>query len=202
MKGLILKDLMNLKKQAYIYLALVLFYAVFALVYKNSSFFGGMLCILSAMTPITAMAYDERANWDKYALTMPVSRRDIVLSRYLLGLLCATAAFVLLVLFQTLIPYKEEGMWNVSLIFYAISIVYISLLLPILFWLGVEKGRLLMMLFLLIPILIGFLAPNIDLSALDAQNLLQIVYAFPIFVAVLFLLSLFLSLRIYQRKEL
>lgn len=202
MKGLLLKDLMNLKKQAVIYLAFILFYGLVSFSNNNVSFIGGMICMVSAMMPLTALSFDERANWDKYALTMPVSRRDIVLGKYVLGLLCATGGLAILLLFQLVLPDKAEEDWMVIFTLYAASIFYLALLLPVLFKLGVEKGRIVMMPFFAIPFLVILLISKFDLPVPDTQTLKILLYAFPAFVVVTYILSLFLSLRIYRKKEL
>ena len=95
MIGLILKDIYNLKKQSKIYLILLVFYFFMGMANRSISMFGTMLSVLAAMLPVTAMAYDEKNNWERYALTMPLSRKDMVLSRYILGLLFAFIAFII-----------------------------------------------------------------------------------------------------------
>ena len=80
MKGLLLKDLVNLGKQARSLLLILVFYFVFALFGEDRTIFGGIISILMFMMVITSLAYDERAKWDRYALTMPVSRSLMVLS--------------------------------------------------------------------------------------------------------------------------
>ena len=87
MKGLLMKDLLNLKRQGGIILLVLAMYGLFAFSSGMSEVLGSMICVFGAMLPVTALAYDERAKWDKYALTMPVTRRQMVLSKYLLGLL-------------------------------------------------------------------------------------------------------------------
>lgn len=102
MKGLILKDLLNLKAQYKVFVVMILFFVVFALMGDSHDTLGVILTMITIMLPITALAYDERSQWDKYALTMPVSRRDLVLSKYLLGLLLAGASLIVNIAFQIL----------------------------------------------------------------------------------------------------
>ena len=81
MKGLILKDLLVLRQQSRVYLFMVLMFAAFAFLNKDPSFAGGMAAIVAVMLPITALSYDERSGWDRMALSMPVGRRELVLSK-------------------------------------------------------------------------------------------------------------------------
>ena len=41
--------------------------------------------VYGAMIPYTAMAYDQRGRWDRFARMLPYSDRTVVLSRYALG---------------------------------------------------------------------------------------------------------------------
>ena len=44
-------------------------------------------CILCAMMVVTTFSFDENAKWEKYAMIMPISRKDLVLSKFVI-LLC------------------------------------------------------------------------------------------------------------------
>lgn len=152
MKGLIIKDLINLKALGKTFLVLVAFYLVLAMTTGNYSMLGSITAVLCGMLPITALSYDEKARWDKYALTMPVSRRDMVISKYLLGLMISGAAFII---FLALNLFTSSGSIRESLLtsamLFAVGITFMALVLPILFKYGAEKGRLMMMLVLFVP---------------------------------------------------
>ncbi|WP_340008936.1 ABC-2 transporter permease [Paenibacillus sp. FSL K6-0276] len=203
MKGLLLKDLLNLKKQGKMYLILVGFYLVFSIAMNNTSFFGGMVCILSAMLPVTALSYDERAKWDKFALTMPVSRRDMVTSKYVLGLSFSLLGVIIFFLCNLLTKVELSLNLTTSLVFLGLGILVLSLTLPILFKFGVEKGRILMMLIFFVPAGIIMLLPNLGLSfTRPSENLLKMLtYAAPVALIAIALISIMVSIRIYQRKE-
>lgn len=86
MRGLIMKDMLTIAKQAKAFLILILFFAVIP------SFSGSSFAMLyAAMMPISALAYDENCKWDQLAAMMPYSVRDIVLSKYLFGYICLLA---------------------------------------------------------------------------------------------------------------
>ena len=46
-----------------------------------------MLCMLSLMVPATLMSSDYAYGWDKLSLSLPVSRRDVVSSKFAISLL-------------------------------------------------------------------------------------------------------------------
>ncbi|MGI5891524.1 MAG: ABC-2 transporter permease [Bacillota bacterium] len=202
MKGLLIKDLLVLKNQARITLIIILFFGIMSASGSGSSAFGLMITLFFAILPITALAYDERAKWPKYALTMPLSRTDLVLSKYILGLIFCAAAFVLNIIFQSLTDAEfTRASWMIALALLSIGIVLLSVLLPIMFKFGVEKGRLLMLLILFIPTgLIVFLSKKG--VAIPGVAIIKSLAAYaPLIIIAALVLSFLLSLHIYQKKE-
>lgn len=74
---------------------------------------GAFAMVYAALLPINALAWDEQSKWDNLARMMPYSRFDLVFSKYLIGYIYIAAALLLL-----------------------------ALNLPLMFRMGVEKGRL------------------------------------------------------------
>lgn len=202
MTGLILKDLLNLKKQAKVYLILVIFYFVYGAVFESSSMFSSMMTMIAVMIPLTAMSYDERSKWDRYALTMPISRKVIVASRYLLGMIFIAAAFVLSVLVNMVFSkmYSIESIL-ISLASLSAGITVMSVIFPLLFKYGVEKGRILMMLVFFTPIAILMMVSKLGLSMPDEETIKSFIFLSPIIALMLLLVSIYISLSIYRKKE-
>lgn len=204
MKGLILKDLLNLKAQCRVFVVMIAFFVVFAFMGDNHDTLGLILTMITIMLPITAMAYDERSQWDKYALTMPVTRRDLVLSKYLLGLLLAGTALILNLAFQIL---SGPGLTDKAILscmgMFGGAIFALSLILPIMFKFGVEKGRLVLMLTMFLPMGFTYLSKGkVNLPQPSAAVLQYLPYLAAVTLALLFLFSLLISLRVYKFKEL
>ncbi|HBL68905.1 MAG TPA: ABC-2 transporter permease, partial [Firmicutes bacterium] len=82
MKGLIIKDFFALARQARIFLAATAFYLIYSITTKNITMFAVMFTMFMGFLPINTMAFDEQSKWNKYALSMPLTRTDIVLSKY------------------------------------------------------------------------------------------------------------------------
>lgn len=202
MTGLILKDLLNLKKQAKVYLILVMFYFVYGAVFENSSMFSSMMTMVAVIIPITAMSYDERSKWDRYALTMPISRVSMVASRYLLGVVFLIIAFVLSILVN-MIFIKIYTTENILIYLAALSsgITVMSVIFPLLFKYGVEKGRILMMIVLFTPIAILMMLSKLGFSMPDEETVNSFIYFSPIIAGAILLVSIYISLSIYRKKE-
>ena len=202
MKGLLLKDLMNLKKQSLLLLVVIVFYLALSFASQSISVFGTMVTVMCAMLPITAMSYDERAHWDRYALTMPLSRRDLVVEKYLLGLLMLLGSLGLSLLVQAVagLPFGEALASSLSSL--TVGLLFQLLTMPVMFKLGVEKGRVAMLAMIFIPALLIMLLPKEMESLLDGQTLGMLTWAAPVCVLALWFVSMGIALALYRGKEL
>jgi ABC-2 type transport system permease protein len=205
MKGLILKDLFNLKTQFRFYLFFILIFALMSFTGMDMNTLGGVIALVCAMLPITALGLDEKNNWDKYALTLPVVRKDLVLSKYTLGLICTVAGSIVSFMLMGIRNGFSQTTLYIALVFFAISLFYLSLLLPLMFKLGVEKGRIIMILIAFLPaIVISFLASRFS-GVFSNEQFTSMLPFLPIIAVGLILICLFvsiaISMRIYKRKE-
>ncbi len=213
MKGLVVKDLLVLKQQGKVIGILLGFYIILAIVTENPSMFGSILGVICIIFPVTALSYDESAKWDKYALTMPISRTDMVVSKYILGLLFSVGAFIANFVFfivmtlvttvgpeMTIAGAASQGIMS-SLAIFSFSLVFMSLVLPVLFKYGVEKGRIMMILIMFIPtaliLLLGKYVIDISESLLEG-----ILFPSSALIGILmFIASIWVSIKIYRKKE-
>ncbi|BCJ96682.1 membrane protein [Anaerocolumna cellulosilytica] len=210
MIGLIIKDLFNLKKYMKQFGFSCFIFILLAVNLKSPNYFMGMGILLALMMSINAMAYDENAHWDKYALTMPILRKDLVLSKYLLLLLSGVAgslftmviAFILSVFLKLPITIELLAI-NVSLFF--VMLVFSSVILPLIFKLGIEKARLIMAAVAVIPtiviLLIAKAVEKYNIPLPTESQLTIAAFAAPVVVLVIFFLSYNISLSIVSKKE-
>ena len=141
MKGLIIKDLINLRSQMKLYGLIFIMWFFLGYVNHSASFFSGLMIMFVVLIPMTAVSFDAKYKWDRYALTMPVSRRDLVHSKYLLMLLtlAATAAVTFAGSFVLSgdLRYSAESTW----VLMCTGVLMNAILMPLIFKFGVEKGR-------------------------------------------------------------
>lgn len=138
MKALVLKDFYVLWKQMRMFLLIMVLLSVVGGIF-NSVF----VVVWCAMLPYTAMAYDERSHWDQLAAMMPYSKRDIVLSKYVLGWLCMAAAMVLSLVFQTaasVVTHESPTLSALAMSFLG-GVIALDITLPMVLRFGVERGR-------------------------------------------------------------
>lgn len=216
MTGLILKDMINLKKNAKIFAALAVLYAVMGFTSEDSSFFSSIFTMLVAVLTLSAYSYDEMAKWDIYALTMPITREDMVRSKYSIMLLLTFLGSVIGILFTTLINavIKPEHLFsgmNNCFIGAGIVIVFYSIVLPFITKLGVEKARLIFFAVYFIPagilLFVSKAMKNGDMSIPEewitfAMRVLRNGYIiFPLLLLLALTISYTISLGIYRKKE-
>ena len=90
MTGLIMKDILVMRKALKSYLFIMVLYAVMAwLDILNFGFIITFIQVMLMVLPITAFAYDEQAKWDRYAMSLPLGRSKVVGARYLFVLVLA-----------------------------------------------------------------------------------------------------------------
>ena len=81
MKALLLKDWYLLKNTCKsLALMVVVFFAV-GFASGENLFFLLFGCMLLAMTPVTVMGLEEGSRWQPFALTLPFTRRQLVLEK-------------------------------------------------------------------------------------------------------------------------
>lgn len=201
MKGLLLKDWKTLLKQMKVMLAITTLLAC-----VPGTYLSAFALFYAAMMPITALAYDERAKWDELAAMMPYSVKEIVGSKYVLGLLLVLPVLALSVLSRLIVhstPIAGENTMAM-LITACLSLILMSINLPFMFHLGVEKGRLIYILLTCAFIVAGVnfagkladMANDIEVAMVTTVPLILLAVA-----AVARLLSYFISVRVYRARR-
>ena len=152
MKALLLKDYYTLGKSLHSLALIVLLWSVIPMAFLNV-----FAMIYGSMIPYSAMAYDQRSRWDRFARMLPYSDRTVVLSRYALGwvsLLIGTAAVTLCQGIVSCLPVRTEAAAGLSpaLIYTALCVgtILLSINVPLTLRFGSEKAR-------MVSVLITFL---------------------------------------------
>ncbi len=204
MKGLILKDVFTLKKAFKSYLILFVGYLAIDMMSESSALTLSIAFIISTMLPIATISYDEKCKWDKLVNTMPFSRRDIVYSKYLLGILL-TAISLVAVFVISKIPFWERLASVIAM--GLMCMIYQAFLIPALLKFGSERGRIIMMIILLVPFMAGgLLSKIVDFESMNIghfidENIFVIAIVMLLSAVLIYALSIALSVKIYSKKE-
>ena len=164
MKGIVIKDLLTLKSSMKTVVLIVILFG-FMGAKSGSAYMTTFASVYAAILPMTCMAYDERSRFNRYAVAMPVSPRNIALSKYITGLIlvAAATAIALVIALFTKVPIGETAAGCML-----IPVFYHTFMLPVMFKFGVEKSRLM--------VLIGVVIPAVGISFMEEAGINTIKY--------------------------
>lgn len=216
MTGLILKDLLILRKTLRSYLFMLIVYAGIAFTgVWSADIVGVLLVVMVVMLPMNVFAYDKQAKWDTYGLALPVGRTKTVAARYLAVLIMFAASAVLTTVLGVAlnIAGRMEERLEEYLLSCAICVVIAMLInaimLPLLYKFGPERARIMLfgVMGVIALVAVVFLIPlgGLEwLKSLDAPTLEQIA-AVPVAAVIaglaLLVLSFLLSRHFYGAKD-
>ncbi len=201
MRGLLLKDILNLKQQVKIYLVIVAVWLIVSIINTDANFFTTVMMVFTILIPITASAYDEKAKWDSYALTMTVSKSDLVLSKYLLAFLCALTGGILSVILGVALSNNIVEVSLSSMLFLSMGMIIVSIILPFVFKFGAEKGRLVLIVFFIAPTLFSMFVTKLNIPMPSQEMIMKGIYFSPLVALLVTVCSIFISKSIYEHKE-
>lgn len=162
MKALLLKEFYVASKTCRSILLVIVAFFALSFFGNDSQFFILYPLMMVSLVPVTLLSYDERDGWDKYSLTLPCTRAQLVSAKYLIGLIFGGVVFLLVELLL-LIGLSMGGNFDflsMSSVLLLMGLLGPSILMPFVFKFGSEKGRIayyfvLALLFAVIAFLIG-----------------------------------------------
>lgn len=207
MKGLLIKDMLQIKKFGKIFLLFALAFAVFSVLSNDTIITSAFIFVfLGTMIPVIVMGNDETCSWNMYALAMPISVRTLVISKYafvilidLSGLILAGAANAI-----SASRYGEMTIQDsllISLTLCGAAIAILSLWMPVLFKFGPTKSRPFLGLSGIVSMTFFYIAQLCGVQAPDVPTMRLIACAFPAFLVICVLLSALISIKIMRQKE-
>ncbi len=207
MKGLLLKDFYC---AATYFRTLFMVFALFILVplfTETNTFFLFYPCVLSGMTSMTLIAYEEREKWTIYARTLPYSKAEIVSSKYLFTLLLGSTISLIILITQGVkmaatASFSFPTLLGMASTFIPLSLLPGALLMPFLYKFGVEKGR--MVYYIVIALFCGLIGAtggfeSTDIILFDSNTMALLLLGASLAA---YGISWFISIQVYNGKEL
>ena len=118
------------------------------------------------MMIVTTFSFDDNSQWTRYAMIMPISKRDLVIGKFIvLAIFCAVGSVFGLLLGGVggllagkiaISPAAIGELLFLTLAAAVISFVLGSMSIPLVFRFGAERGRVLLLASFLIPVAICF----------------------------------------------
>lgn len=204
MKGLILKDFLNLKSFGKVTALIMLMYVGFSLYSNQLGMVSAFMFVFCAMLPLSSQTVDDQSKWNAYAQCMPVTRGQVVLSRYLVITFLLLAAVVFGGLVAAVAVIRGGAVWvevvSTLAVIVCIILVFNAIVLPVMYKLGAEKARIVTVIVLLLcgaPFMLGWVSEAMIESVASIP-----LYLLPVAAIVLCVISYFISAQVYRRKEL
>jgi len=206
MQSLVYKDLLNLKKYMKTLMLLVVFYIVISFNMEGSSFLSGMIVLVSIMIPIASFSYDQQSNFDLYAQSLPVTRKDIVSSKYVLAIgsiflgtvLASSISFLSELLKGNKVLVSD--LFASNLIMCSIGVIFSAIIIPLIYKFGVERARILLLIVVATPALVVALLPD-STVLLDKLSMVSLIVTTLVTAVISVVISYFISVKIYTAKD-
>lgn len=215
MCGLLLYDILAIRRLLKTYGIVLLFYIALGIWSGAVSNFGLFFVLFATTVPLTLFANRERAHWDLYANVMPISRKYLVFESYIFSWILLVFAMVcnfLMIIVDTFLGQLQSwsdmvAQLQVLIVVLSFGFLYISVFLPVLFKFGSEKGRIVMLLFYAIPILVYMIiSKKIDLFEIiqSAENMTLLSFYVLLLVTTIVtnIISIIVSISVYEKKDL
>ena len=217
MKGLVIKDLLFIKSTWKFLIIMFIGSLLISIALGNYLL---AICVLPVMllsSGINTFQTDEFYNTDSYILSFPLSRKKIVLSKYIftiIMLLISTyiGIMIYLIIFYTIHPGFNGLNTDMikQLLMLEFSAVFVdSVFYPVIYKFGCEKSRLVLL--SIVMLLLGILSiasvyintQNVKIDFEFIVNSIQTygVYILGVFVTICIIISYFLSILFYKKKD-
>lgn len=215
MKSLVLKDLFNIGHNAKSMLFILVVFAAALIPFSGVEGYIFVCAILCSMMIVTTFSFDDNSKWTRYAMIMPVSKKELVGGKFIvLAIFCAVGSFFGLVvgsiggIITNKITIDLVGIGELlflALISWVIALIFGSMSIPLVFKFGTERARVLLLVSFFIPTGICFGIYQL-LAAFGVNLTDQLMFIFlccsPLLALVWSYVMYQISYRIFSKQEL
>lgn len=200
-----------LKRDFYLILPNLRFYAVFILIMGVVSFlrhtdmvgfFGFYVAIFAASSILGLFSYDDMNHWQTYAAAAPAGRRGQVDGRYAMALLLGTGVTVTIALLFLL--GRDLGQLPTALLYGGMFLVYVDIAIPVGYRFGSNSRVVMAVLIGALAAIAGVVGATVTISGSFLKTGLPLGFGIPLILIGLAgtVASRSIALRIMEKKEL
>ncbi|OUB82035.1 ABC transporter permease [Bacillus thuringiensis serovar sinensis] len=158
--------------------------------------------IMSAIIPVIAILKtfndDKKYNSEVIVNSLPLARKEIVLAKYIMALIIFIISMI--VSSPVVINRFEDGTFEfittTVIMISGFVFIYLSIVLPILFWFGYKKASLITLFILIAPTAIGTMFFEVSMEQIQLYNSVLFVSSICMFI-----ISIFVSVKLYEKRE-
>lgn len=166
MKGLLIKDYLTIKKKygiTRLVMDIAIITALMLVLEGAGSIYVSFLLIPIEVTSmiISLTTCDEQWKWGKYAISLPLSKKQIVQSRYLFAFIMSVAGLIVALVINTVsyfcFPQYAYGFYLfIAFAAFGVTLLFLAFILPSNYSLGVNAGFAAMIVLVIVIIALGF----------------------------------------------
>lgn len=215
MKGLLIKDICLLKMQIRFFVIIIFVAAMLGSTNKDVSFIMSYLTFVFSFFTISTISYDDMDNGMTFLLTLPVTKSQYVQSKYIFGILMILVSGILSLIMIPVcmminpVPVNLEEVIFSCVVTVGSILLFLSVIFPLQFKFGAEKGRIVMFIILAIIVTVCYGAAKLlEIQGIDLSKLLdERVNVYTAMAAatgagiVCYLISMGISVGIIKKKE-
>lgn len=212
MIGLLIKDLeIMFKRIKPINYLIIMIAVILIMIYfkgQGALYISVFFPVVLSGVPKTLMIYDEQCKWDKYAIALPVTRKQIIGSRYLFFLITVVAASFI-ALFVSIVSHIlfQNALLNTYLFAvlagFLLAVFYGLITIPAGYGMGTNGGPFAMLMSTFFILILFYILKriNIDIEILISNFRDNIIILGLLGLSILSFISFNSSLRFYNEKH-
>ncbi|MBR6801792.1 MAG: ABC-2 transporter permease [Eubacteriaceae bacterium] len=205
MKGLIIKDYYMVKKYLKFYIVMIITFSIAYACGADSAFFTIYPSVLSGVLVTTLLSYDESFRFLEYSATLPITKKTFVVAKYAFALIMVGVMLVINTISATM-NFVISGNFSVTAVLMQVCLLVLitvlgfALTLPLTFRFGQEKGRIvyIMVIGLLSGVFMG-IGYSDNFIPQNSWTACAMLLAASVLI---FIISMILSIKFYEKREL
>ena len=216
-KGLITKELVFLKSYKKNLILFVILAAMLCFLNDSiTSFMPVYIPLILGMIATNSFVYDSQANSERYLLSFPLNKKDIIRTKYIYILSFSVLGSILGIVFAIILQsIKDISLLNIDdIVSTGAGALFGMMILqmfqiPILIKFGYEKGKFIQMIAIVLIMMVAsiLLVTPIKITSLSLNEVLDMLkqyglYIIAIVTVLFYLLSYKISYNLYKKKEL
>lgn len=199
MLGLLLKDLKILALQKRFLIVIFIIFIAFMFTPDISGFGMGYLMFISSILALSTISYDRFDNSNLFLFTLPFSRFQYVLEKYLLGLVLGIVGLLIGLIFN-IINFSinnikiDLNLLYITLFYFSLLFLLLDITIPIELKFTADKGRIVIIIVLALVLLLAIglfkLFEYLNIDIINYFKSLNFALVIPIYLVILVFISL------------
>lgn len=215
MRGLLIKDIALMRNQMKSFVVILGAAMIMMVVNDDVVFPVVYVCMVFAMFGINSISYDDFDNGYSFLFTLPIKRKQYVLSKYVFSLLSVITGVMISSIFMLIVlTVKGEAHTFVDQIgflvgYFAGTMVFLSAMLPIQLKYGAERGRIALLVIAAVIVAVVFMLNKVPvgfdvlvfLVKIEQMNDIVVGGIIAFICICIVTISYLVSCRIMEKKE-